>query len=214
MIWVNWYSIWGIFGRRIKGWTQGLRKRTSSLRSKYGYIQYGLGNHTSYAVAGLCFQMPIGQNRSLQDVGLDGLNDDEERIIYTNGPTDDPAGDNYSYFGQGSGSVLDRYKNYNGTQGNSPIEVTEQFRGSYTTPDAEDLNQDNTMNTIDRYYQYRIPFKKICRLATTRSWLMYVKKTILHCQMDRLLLPAGYNSVYLLFQLITTLHKREIILNP
>mgnify|MGYP001290781985 FL=1 len=39
-----------------------------------------------------------GQNRSLQDVGLDGLNDDEERIIYTNGPTDDPAGDNYSYF--------------------------------------------------------------------------------------------------------------------
>ena len=101
-----------------------------------------------------------GQNRSLQDVGLDGLNDDEERIIYTNGPADDPAGDNYSYFGQGSGSVLDRYKNYNGTQGNSPIEVTEQFRGSYTTPDVEDLNQDNTMNTIDRYFQYRIPIQK------------------------------------------------------
>ena len=101
-----------------------------------------------------------GQNRDLQDLGLDGLTDDDERLIYTNGPADDPAGDNYTYFAQGSGSILERYKNYNGTQGNSPIEVSEQFRGSYTTPDAEDLNQDNTMNTIDRYFQYRIPISK------------------------------------------------------
>lgn len=101
-----------------------------------------------------------GQNRALQDVGLDGLTDAEERLIYTNGPAEDPAGDNYTYFAQGSGSILDRYKNYNGTQGNSPLEVTEQFRGSYTTPDTEDLNLDNTMNTIDRYFQYRIPIGK------------------------------------------------------
>ncbi|MGB0444075.1 MAG: cell surface protein SprA, partial [Flavobacteriaceae bacterium] len=101
-----------------------------------------------------------GQNRGLQDVGLDGLTDAEERLIYTNGPAEDPAGDNYTYFAQGSGSILDRYKNYNGTQGNSPLEVTEQFRGSYTTPDTEDLNLDNTMNTIDRYFQYRIPIGK------------------------------------------------------
>jgi cell surface protein SprA len=117
-----------------------------------------------------------GQNRALQDVGLDGLTDDEERLIYTNGPTEDPAGDNYTYFGQGSGSILDRYKNYNGTQGNSPLEVTEQFRGSYTTPDAEDLNQDNTMNTIDRYFQYRIPIGKNMQVGT-HPFLFDVRET-------------------------------------
>jgi cell surface protein SprA len=149
-----------------------------------------------------------GQNRSLQDVGLDGLNDDEERIIYTNGPADDPAGDNYSYFGQGSGSVLDRYKNYNGTQGNSPIEVTEQFRGSYTTPDVEDLNQDNTMNTIDRYFQYRIPIQKNMQVGS-HPFLVDVREK------DNIQLPNGQvtSSRWLQFQNITTLPKREIILN-
>ena len=100
------------------------------------------------------------QNRTNQDLGLDGLNDQEEKLIYTNGPINDPAGDNYTYFAQENGSILERYKNYNGTQGNSPIEVTEQFRGSYTYPDSEDINKDNTMNTIDKYFQYRIPISK------------------------------------------------------
>jgi len=125
-----------------------------------------------------------GQNRALQDVGLDGLTDAEERLIYTNGPAEDPAGDNYTYFAQGSGSILDRYKNYNGTQGNSPLEVTEQFRGSYTTPDAEDLNQDNTMNTIDRYFQYRIPIEKNMQVAT-HPFLVDVREN------DNIELPNG-----------------------
>lgn len=125
-----------------------------------------------------------GRNRALQDVGLDGLTDEEERLIYTNGPAEDPAGDNYSYFGQGSGSILERYKNYNGTQGNSPLEVTEQFRGSYTTPDAEDLNQDNTMNTIDRYFQYRIPIGKNMQVGS-HPFLFDVRET------DNIELPNG-----------------------
>ena len=125
-----------------------------------------------------------GQNRALQDVGLDGLTDAQERLIYTNGPAEDPAGDNYTYFAQGSGSILDRYKNYNGTQGNSPLEVTEQFRGSYTTPDAEDLNQDNTMNTIDRYFQYRIPIKKNMQVST-HPFLVDVREN------DNIELPNG-----------------------
>ena len=125
-----------------------------------------------------------GQNRSLQDLGLDGLTDAEERLIYTNGPAEDPAGDNYTYFAQGSGSVLERYKNYNGTQGNSPLEVTEQFRGSYTIPDAEDLNQDNTMNTIDRYFQYRIPIQKNMQVGS-HPFLVDVREK------DNIELPNG-----------------------
>ena len=105
-------------------------------------------------------------NRSLQDVGFDGLADADEGAIYTNGSTNDPAGDNYQYFLQASGSVLDRYKYYNGTDGNSILQVTENNRGSYTRPDSEDLNVDNTMNTIDSYFEYRIPIQKNMQVGT------------------------------------------------
>jgi hypothetical protein len=34
-------------------------------------------------------------NRALQDLGYDGLNDSDEITKYTNGSSLDPAGDNY-----------------------------------------------------------------------------------------------------------------------
>lgn len=95
-------------------------------------------------------------NRSVQDVGLDGMNDAEEAAIYTNGDPSDPAGDNYRYFLATSGSVLERYKYYNGLQGNSPVNVADSNRGSTTFPDVEDINRDNTMDEINAYYEYHI----------------------------------------------------------
>ncbi|MBN09602.1 MAG: cell surface protein SprA [Flavobacteriaceae bacterium] len=99
----------------------------------------------------------IEQDRVLQDVGLDGLNDIEERNIYTNGPLEDPAGDNYQFFVSAEGNILDRYKNYNGTEGNSPIAFSNTERGNTTEPDTEDINRDQSMNTIDSYFEYRVP---------------------------------------------------------
>ena len=104
-----------------------------------------------------------GDNRERQDVGFDGLSDSEERLVYSSqlsGENGDPAGDNYQYFLQANGSILNRYKRYNGTDGNSILQVSNNNRGSYTVPDAEDLNKDNTMNTIDSYFEYRIPIHK------------------------------------------------------
>jgi len=99
-------------------------------------------------------------NRQVQDVGLDGLPDDEEGAKYTNYAGEaDPAADNYQYFLNADGDVLNRYKNFNGTQGNSPIAVTDTNRGSTTVPDVEDINRDQTMNTIDDYHQFRIPLR-------------------------------------------------------
>ena len=122
-------------------------------------------------------------SRPLQDVGLNGLNDDEEREfdayrdwlsaisgIVTNDSVinawrNDPAGDDYHYF-RGSDfdeerrSIMDRYKRINNPQGNSPASdnQTEGYDTSYkTTPDVEDINQDFTLNEYERYYQYRIP---------------------------------------------------------
>jgi cell surface protein SprA len=100
----------------------------------------------------------IDANRNVQDIGLDGLDDAQEALKYTNYANEpDPAADNYQYFLNASGDVLQRYKNFNGTQGNSPIEVTNTNRGSTTVPDVEDINRDQTMNTIDNYFQFRIP---------------------------------------------------------
>jgi len=101
-----------------------------------------------------------GEERTNQDVGLDGLNDGEEANIYTANSSDpDPAGDNYLYYLNTGGSILERYYNYNGTQGNSPVSVSDTNRGSTTLPDVEDINRDNTMNTIDSYYQYEITIR-------------------------------------------------------
>lgn len=99
-------------------------------------------------------------NRTTQDIGLDGLDDVGEALIYDaySGEAD-PAADNYQYFLNADGDVLNRYKNYNGTQGNSPIAVSDTNRGSTTVPDVEDINRDQTMNTIDNYYQFRIPLQ-------------------------------------------------------
>ncbi len=98
-----------------------------------------------------------GGNRSQQDIGFDGLNDDEEAVKFPGfAGLPDPSADNYEYFLQGEGSVTDRYRQYNGTQGNSPVDVTENNRGSTTIPDVEDINRDNTMNTINAYYEYGI----------------------------------------------------------
>src|SRR4030095_3383162 len=97
-------------------------------------------------------------NRAVQDVGLDGLTDANEADAF---PTafaglPDPANDNDSYCLAEQGPVLDLYKKYNGLEKNSPVDVTDNNRGNATIPDVEDINRDNTMNTINAYYQYNI----------------------------------------------------------
>ena len=123
--------------------------------------------------------------RYLQDVGFNGLRDEEEKqwqpyqdflTFVQNNVTNvaardsilaDPAGDNYHYF-RGSDydrletPILRRYKFINNPQGNSS-EVegrTESYDTSYkTTPDVEDINQDFTLNEYERYFQYRISIR-------------------------------------------------------
>lgn len=98
-------------------------------------------------------------NRGLQDLGYDGLSDAEETSIFTNNPANDPALDNYEYYLNKDGSILERYLNYNNPQGNSPVQVSNSNRGSTTLPDVEDIDRDLTMNTVNSYYEYRIPIK-------------------------------------------------------
>lgn len=119
--------------------------------------------------------------RRYQDVGLNGLSTEDERSFPTyrnylseiQGIVDaesyqkfynDPAGDNYHYF-RGSDydreerSILDRYKYYNNTEGNSTASEDSPERydiSAKTVPDIEDINQDNTLNETEKYFQYKV----------------------------------------------------------
>ncbi len=101
-----------------------------------------------------------GEDRSNQDVGLDGYDDSEERSADPRfsefNTLQDPANDNYNYYLNAEGNIFERYKRYNGLEGNSPDAFSDTNRGSTTLPDVEDVNKDNTMNTIDSYYEYEI----------------------------------------------------------
>lgn len=99
-------------------------------------------------------------NRRNQDVGLDGLPSSREGSVYNNYAGEaDPAADDYTYYLNTDGGVLARYKNYNGLEGNSPVSIDDPNRGSTTLPDVEDINRDNTMSTINAYYEYSIDIK-------------------------------------------------------
>jgi cell surface protein SprA len=114
-------------------------------------------------------------NRERQDVGYDGLSDEDERIRFRpwlnvlnpSSPAyeqayNDPSNDNFRYFlssdYKDSAHVVSRYKDYNNTQGNSP--TTEQSGGDFaaatTLPNTEDINGDNTLSETDAYYEYHV----------------------------------------------------------
>ena len=120
--------------------------------------------------------------RLKQDVGLNGLTDEEERsqsayVRFLEGVQvndsvraaihADPANDNYHYYrgrdyDERKISILERYKRINMPQGNSPDSdsQTEGYDTSYkTAPDVEDINQDYTLNEYERYYQYRVSIR-------------------------------------------------------
>ena len=129
--------------------------------------------------------------RPMQDVGLDGVSNDEEftfstyeeylnklrsklspaviENMYANpfSPMHDPAGDNYHffrspYYDDTHADILERYKRYNGVEGNSlsPDQSDNpQYQSARAVPDVEDINQDNTLNEYERYFQYKVSIR-------------------------------------------------------
>lgn len=116
-------------------------------------------------------------DRPYQDVGFDGLTDDDEKQHFANylnqlqtvvNPSvfqniqNDPAQDNFKGYRDPSftanDGILARYKNFNNPHGNSPVATeSDQFNAFTLYPDQEELNRDNTMNEVEEYFQYRVP---------------------------------------------------------
>ena len=117
--------------------------------------------------------------RANQDVGLDGLPSEEETQFFSNylssvnvNPEirqqleNDPSGDNFQYYlsdelDAADVKILARYKQFNGMEGNSPINSGNQnfTASSSNLPDNEDLNRDNTLADLEEYYEYEIDVK-------------------------------------------------------
>ena len=122
-------------------------------------------------------------SNAFQDIGLDGLNDTGENEFFSDyiqtinssnltqqakqNIFNDPSADNYHYFrgsdyDQENLNTLERYKKYNGVQGNSPTseDSPEPYPTSSTTlPSNEDINNDNNLNGTESYYQYKISLR-------------------------------------------------------
>jgi len=123
-------------------------------------------------------------SRKFQDAGLDGLRNTDEKfffdsvyiqqiadnsnltsssIAYQNA-IKDPSADNFHYFrgsdfDSQSTSILERYKNFNNTEGNSV--TTDSSPENYPTaassqPNTEDLNRDHTLSETESYFQYKV----------------------------------------------------------
>lgn len=116
--------------------------------------------------------------RPEQDKGLDGMSNAEETERFTStflanvggfmlpGASqklvEDPSSDNYQYYLddaiKSEPSILQRYKNYNNHEANSPVQNgnSQLTNSGSSIPDVEDLNRDNTLNETEAYYQYRV----------------------------------------------------------
>src|SRR5690606_4092495 len=119
--------------------------------------------------------------RQNQDLGLDGLNSEAETAFYQErfisrlnvSPNAlqeilrDPSADDFQYYlspehDQNDAKILERYKRYNGMEGNTPIASNSNL--PYTpsgsnVPDNEDLNNDNTLNELESYYEYQVELR-------------------------------------------------------
>lgn len=128
--------------------------------------------------------------RPFQDIGLDGATNAEEaekfgdflnqipaeaRALYAN----DPSGDDFEFFfgselDSRGAQILERYKNYNGMDGNSPVNTGNQdiARSGTQTPDNEDLNADNTLSELEEYYEYDVDLNANTGLQVGQEYIV------------------------------------------
>ena len=114
-----------------------------------------------------------------QDVGLDGLKSSDEADYFKENFLDkinltsevkniieqDVSADNFKYY-LGSNldnlnlKILERYKNINGMEGNTPLSTNSNFSSQGSPyPENEDLNEDNTLSDTESFYEYEIDLR-------------------------------------------------------
>ena len=114
--------------------------------------------------------------RDNQDTGFDGVKDGEggqtELEFFYSGRQvppavqADPSADNFRYYldetyDARQAQIVERYKDFNGPENNTPYGSSDQryTPSSTNEPDNEDLNRDNTLSTLEEYYEYEVDLR-------------------------------------------------------
>ncbi len=98
---------------------------------------------------------PNGVLQEGEDVGIDELNDDQERAEYAAlvakypATSGDPSGDNYYYTNATVGTPAEDFSHINGTDNNKDSP-------SGRIPDTEDLNANGVPDLANSYYEYEL----------------------------------------------------------
>ena len=134
--------------------------------------------------------------RASQDVGLDGIQNAEEANFFGSSfmnklspdaaaaVAKDPSADDFVHYldnvnNDKNYKIIDRYKHYNGLENNSPENTGGQsFTPSSTnTPDNEDLNQNNTINDLEQYFEYEIDLSP-SQMKAPNKYIIATEKSI------------------------------------
>ncbi|MCB0514800.1 MAG: cell surface protein SprA [Chitinophagales bacterium] len=118
--------------------------------------------------------------REAQDLGFDGFTDEGERSHFTeylntiqslvssdvfNTIQSDPSADNFVFHSDNNVfpttyPLLERYRYFNGTQGNSKASSGQIVQAASNLPDTEDRNGDNALEQSEEYFEYKIDLSK------------------------------------------------------
>ncbi len=168
-----------------KSFENGLPKSPSDLAATTDQTVWGVVPTTQSVVN--AFAITDQNTYRYQDVGMDGLANTDANAFqaglneatffadYLNALSpaararwnNDPSADDYHYFRGGDydsppRSILDRYKRFNGLEGNSITDEdsNENYPTQATTlPTTEDLNQDQNLSESESYFQYRVKLR-------------------------------------------------------
>ncbi|MDI9357645.1 MAG: cell surface protein SprA [Phycisphaerales bacterium] len=145
-------------------------------------------------------------DRPYQDVGFDGLSDEEERIKFrdfldslsyrfgTNSKvykerSIDPSNDDYVWYrdqryDNENADIIARYKYHNNTDGNSPVSTANgQLTPAATLfPDDEDIDGDGVLNQVDQFYEYEVDLSPNMSVGVTP--FVTDKRTVIYTAAD------------------------------
>lgn len=164
------------------------------------------------------------QNGDKQDLGYNGLNDEEERVKYQDYlqalsnagfPSDpailqDPANDNYEYNRSKEGTIVTRYKKFNNPQGNAPIGANSNRSASLGNrfPDTEDLNKNKSLDDSEGYFAYKV------KVANKNNEIDLDKAARYISQTKKITNREGVEEIWYRFRIPISDYDKDLTVNP
>ncbi|MEA1987545.1 MAG: cell surface protein SprA, partial [Candidatus Marinimicrobia bacterium] len=130
----------------IEVWAKG---ETGTIQIDIGQISedidgdYMLDTEDDTSIVGMKNDIIDEEGDRTEDIGLNGLTDEEEIALGI-----DPLIDNFIEDKKHPSDYLTDYRHYNGTEGNK--DETAQY------PDTEDLNRNSSLETVNSYFTYEL----------------------------------------------------------